>query len=234
MPVEKTLEQIGKALIDCGKAAADANVEIWVEVHGGGTAHPPRMKTIMGQCGHPAVGVTWNSNRDDIKDGSVAEYFKLLRPWIRSCHINDLYKDATGGYPYRELFRLLRQTGYDRLTRQPELSPHLRECLVRGPGAEPCGTDDVAHDGTAVDPCQRFLQGSTDGRHGRSDAPRHRVPAPAARYFQSPSLARAASMRSRAFFGSLPVLIASRLAGTSPTTTTPTMPIPTCGMHLTP
>lgn len=116
VPVEKTLEQIGKALIPCGKAAADAGVEIWVEVHGRGTAHPPHMKTIMEQCGHPKVGLTWNSNADDLKDGSVAEYFKLLWPWIRSCHINELYKDAAGVYPYRELFRLFREHGYDRAT----------------------------------------------------------------------------------------------------------------------
>ncbi len=116
VPVEKTLEQIGKALISCGKAAADANVEIWVEVHGQGTSHPPYIKTIMDACGHPQVGLTWNSNPTDIKNGSVAEYFKLLRPWIRSCHINELYKDSTGGYPYRELFRLFRETGYDRVT----------------------------------------------------------------------------------------------------------------------
>ena len=114
--VEKTLEQIGKALVPCGRAAADAGVEIWVEVHGNGTAHPPHMKTIMEHCGHPKVGLTWNSNREDIKGGSVAEYFDLLWPWVRSCHINELYKDATGAYPYRELFRLFRQKGYDRVT----------------------------------------------------------------------------------------------------------------------
>lgn len=116
VPVEKTLEQIGKALIPCGQAAAAAGVEIWVEVHGNGTAHPPYIKTIMEHCGHKSVGLTWNSNPQDVKAGSVAEYFELLRPWIRSCHINDLYKDATGVYPYRELFRLLRASGYDRVT----------------------------------------------------------------------------------------------------------------------
>jgi sugar phosphate isomerase/epimerase len=116
VPVEKTLEQIGKALIPCGKAAADAGLEIWVEVHGTGTAHPPHMKAIMEHCGQPNVGVTWNSNPSDIKDGSVAEYFQLLRPWVKSCHINELYRDAAGAYPYRELFRLMRETGYDRVT----------------------------------------------------------------------------------------------------------------------
>ncbi len=116
VPVEKTLEQIGKALQECGKAAADAGVEIWVEVHGPGSSHPPHMKTIMEQCGHPKVGLTWNSNPTDIRDHSVADYFKLLWPWIRSCHINELYKDSKGVYPYRELFRLFREHGYDRVT----------------------------------------------------------------------------------------------------------------------
>ncbi len=114
--VEKTLEQIGKALIDCGKAAADADIEIWVEVHGPGTSQPSHCKTIMEQCGHPKVGLTWNSNPTDIKDGSVADSFKLLKPWILSCHINELYKDAAGTYPYREFFRLLRESSYDRVT----------------------------------------------------------------------------------------------------------------------
>ncbi len=116
VPVEKTLEQIGKSLIPCGQAAADANIEIWVEVHGSGTSHPPHCKTIMDHSGHPNVGLTWNSNQSDIKDGSVAEYFKLLRPWIKSCHINEIYKDSTRIYPYRELFRLFRETGYERVT----------------------------------------------------------------------------------------------------------------------
>jgi sugar phosphate isomerase/epimerase len=112
VPVERTLEQIGRALADCGRAAADANVEIWLEVHGQGTAHPPHIRTIMEHCKHPRVGVTWNSNPTDVTNGSVSEYFKMLRPWIKSCHINELHS----GYPYRELFRLLRETGYDRVT----------------------------------------------------------------------------------------------------------------------
>jgi hypothetical protein len=112
VPVERTLEQIGRSLQPCGQAAANAGVEIWVEVHGNGTAHPPHMRTMMEVCNHKSVGVTWNSNPTDVVNGSVSEYFKLLRPWIKSCHINELHN----GYPYRELFRLLRETGYDRVT----------------------------------------------------------------------------------------------------------------------
>ena len=38
--------------------------------------------------------------------------FALLRPYLMSCHVNDLW----GSYPYRELFSLLEATDYDRYT----------------------------------------------------------------------------------------------------------------------
>ena len=113
VPKEVTLSQIARALRECGDAARDAGVEIWLEVHGRDTAHPPNIRTIMEECNHPAVGVCWNSNPQDVVDGSVARYFELLRPWLRSCHINELWKPD---YPYRELFTLLKQAGYDRHT----------------------------------------------------------------------------------------------------------------------
>lgn len=111
-----TFQQIGLALAQCGRAAADAGVEIWVEVHGAVTQLPKNMKAIMDHCGHKAVGVTWNSNPPDVVNKSVAESFELLKPWIKSCHINDLENDASGKYPYRELFKLLRGIGYNRYT----------------------------------------------------------------------------------------------------------------------
>ena len=112
VPVERTLEQIGRSLRECGRAAADAGIEIWVEVHGTGTSLPRHCKTMMEVADHRSVGLTWNSNQTDIVNGSVSESFKMLRPWIKSCHINELHS----GYPYRELFRLFRETNYDRVT----------------------------------------------------------------------------------------------------------------------
>lgn len=113
---QKTFEQIGKALVECGNAAADAGIEIWVEVHGAVTQVPKNMKAIMEACGHKSVGVTWNSNGTDVENKSVKGSFEMLKPWIKSCHINDLENDAKGTYPYRELFALLRGIGYDRYT----------------------------------------------------------------------------------------------------------------------
>ncbi|NLU21658.1 MAG: sugar phosphate isomerase/epimerase [Phycisphaerae bacterium] len=112
VPVEKTLEQIGRSLATCGRMAADAGVEIWCEVHGKGTSEPAYMRKIMDVADHPAVGVTWNSNDADVKDGSIKESFELLRPKIYCCHISELIRP----YPWRELFALLTATGYDRFT----------------------------------------------------------------------------------------------------------------------
>lgn len=112
VPVEKTLEQIGVTLRECGRMAADHGVEIWVEVHGGGTQEPANMRKIMDHCGHKAVGINWNSNGADVKNGSVKEGFELLKPFLMSVHINNL----SSGYPYGELFRLLREANYRRYT----------------------------------------------------------------------------------------------------------------------
>jgi len=107
---EKTLEQIGRSLHAVGEMAAAAGVEIWCEMHGGGTFEPPRMRKIMDIADHPKVGVTWNSNGVDVKNGSVRESFELMKGRIYCVHINEL----VGGYPYRELFSLLNASGYDR------------------------------------------------------------------------------------------------------------------------
>jgi hypothetical protein len=112
VPEEKTLEQIGRALAECGAFASDHGVEIWVEVHGDQTKVPSRMRRIMDVCSHPNVGLTWNSNDTDVVDGSVAASFALLRPFTRCCHITDL----RSGYPYRELFALLQQSAFTGFT----------------------------------------------------------------------------------------------------------------------
>ncbi len=113
VPKEKTLGQIGAALSTCGKVAAENGVEIWVEVHGGGTSLPDNMHAIMRACGHPSVGICWNSNMTDLDpDGTIDRPFELLKPFIRSCHITDIWSS----YPWARLFALLKKAAYDRFT----------------------------------------------------------------------------------------------------------------------
>ncbi len=111
VPVDKTLQQIGEALREVGQYAATKGVEVWVEVHGRRSSHPPYMRRMLEIANHPSVFACWNCNNSDMVNGSVREYFELLRPWIRSVHVHDL---CAADYPYQEFFRLLVRAGYDR------------------------------------------------------------------------------------------------------------------------
>jgi len=109
--IEKTFEQIGSSLRKCGEFAKNYDIEIWLEVHGRGTSDLRYIKRIMEIAGHESVGVCWNSNSTDVINGSVREAFSLVREWIRSVHIRELYDRS---YPWRELFSLLKKAGYNR------------------------------------------------------------------------------------------------------------------------
>lgn len=113
VPQQVTVGNIGAALRELGDYGAGKGVEIWMEVHGRDTQNPPVSHAIMKAANHPNVGVCWNSNATDIVNGGVKQYFDLLKPYIKNCHINEL---ANPAYPWRELFTLLRQSKYDRYT----------------------------------------------------------------------------------------------------------------------
>jgi hypothetical protein len=109
---DRTIENIGSSLRELGEYGHGYGVEIWLEVHGSETQAPPVAAAIMKATAHRNVGLCWNSNPTDVVNGSVKPSFELLRPWLKSCHINEL----VSGYPYRELFELMRRTKYDRWT----------------------------------------------------------------------------------------------------------------------
>lgn len=108
VPVEKTLEQIGLALRECGEFAAGYGVQIRLEVHGGGTNHPPHIRTILDIANHDNVVACWNSNQREVEDGSIKQYFDLLAGRIGLVHMRDL----VAGYPWAELLGLLKKSGY--------------------------------------------------------------------------------------------------------------------------
>jgi sugar phosphate isomerase/epimerase len=109
LPREKTIENIGNSLRELGDYAATKRIGVWMEVHGRGTNEPAVCASIMKVARHPQVGICWNSNDEEVVNGSVKQPFELLRPWIKHVHINELAKTT---YPWRELFTLLRQADY--------------------------------------------------------------------------------------------------------------------------
>jgi sugar phosphate isomerase/epimerase len=108
VPVEKTLEQIGRALNEVAEFGAGYGVEIRLEVHGGGTSEVPNIKRIMDTATNPGVVVCWNCNGTDLDGEGLAHNFGLVADRIGTIHIHDLISD----YPWLELFGLLNQSGF--------------------------------------------------------------------------------------------------------------------------
>ncbi|MEP6916705.1 MAG: TIM barrel protein [Acidobacteriota bacterium] len=113
VPEERTLEQIGKALAECGTFAQNNGVVIQLEVHGAETSRVPRVRKIFDYGGnHPNLRACWNSNQTDLLDGGFDANFRLLRDQIGQIHMRDLFLQE---YPWRRLITSLAEmkfTGY--------------------------------------------------------------------------------------------------------------------------
>lgn len=110
VPREKTIAQIGNALNEVGRFAADYGQQIRLEVHG--SAGPlPIIKQIMDVAVHPNVGVCWNCNGDELKPPGLEHHFNLVKDRFgATCHVREL---NLGDYPYQELIKLLVRMDYD-------------------------------------------------------------------------------------------------------------------------
>jgi sugar phosphate isomerase/epimerase len=111
IPEERTLEQIGRSLAECGAFAREHGIDIQLEVHGTGTARLPRIRKILdyGQ-NHPAIRVCWNSNQDDLLDGGFEANFRLVQNQIGQVHMRDLFLEE---YPWQKLIGSLVEMKFD-------------------------------------------------------------------------------------------------------------------------
>ncbi len=112
VPLDTTVNNIASGIRELGEYGQSKGIEIWMEVHGAKTQEFPLASRILRTVAHKNVGACWNSNPTDVVDGSVRQAFDALGGYIRNCHITEL----TSTYPYREFFRLLRESGYSRYT----------------------------------------------------------------------------------------------------------------------
>ncbi|HEU5318426.1 MAG TPA: sugar phosphate isomerase/epimerase family protein [Chloroflexota bacterium] len=110
IPRDKTLEQIGLALRECGAAAAENGVQIRLEMHGS-VGDAVDMKRVIDVTAHPNVWLCWNSNaRFDVdQNGSVASDFNLVKERIGLVHLHDLTDES---YPWPELLKFLKANNY--------------------------------------------------------------------------------------------------------------------------
>ena len=108
-----TLRQIGQSLHELAEFGAGFGVVVRLEVHGETTQLLPNIAQILEQADNENLKVCWNSNATDVVGGSVAQGFGLVAGRIGLVHLHDL---TDSEYPWRELFRLLRDAGYQGFT----------------------------------------------------------------------------------------------------------------------
>lgn len=107
---EDTLRQIGEGFRKTAEFCSEIGVEVWMEVHGRDTSHPPRIRKILDYADHPACLVCWNCNDNDKDEtGSIDKHFEMLKQRIAHCHIQELWQDR---YPWRHLFDLFNEMGF--------------------------------------------------------------------------------------------------------------------------
>jgi len=109
VPVEQTMQQIGKALAEVGEFAWNNGVELRVCVHGRGTNKVPIIKKILDYSQSPHVFVNWNCDQNDTQGEGLEYNFNLIKERIRSLHMHELWNPD---YPYRQLFRLLSEMNF--------------------------------------------------------------------------------------------------------------------------
>lgn len=108
IPRQQTLDQIAAAARECGQTARDLGVNLRMEMHGAVRDASDMVKIFA--AADDLCWACWNSNPDDVKNGSIKHDFDLVSRWIREVHITRIW---TTEYPYAELFALLRGAGYD-------------------------------------------------------------------------------------------------------------------------
>jgi len=107
VPREQTLEQIGRAARECGQTARDLGIELRMEMHG--TVRQAATMRRIFEAADGYCGACWNSNDDDVQEGSIKQAFDQVSRWISEAHITRLWNP---NYPYRELFALLKGINY--------------------------------------------------------------------------------------------------------------------------
>jgi sugar phosphate isomerase/epimerase len=110
VPIEKTCEQIGKAIRQVAQFAGDIGVEVRLEVHGKNSSEPKIIREIVDYADHPMATVCWNSNPTDMDENqSIEASFNLLKDKITHCHITEI---GVYQYPWQDLFDRLKAMDY--------------------------------------------------------------------------------------------------------------------------
>jgi sugar phosphate isomerase/epimerase len=109
VPIEKTIEQIGKSINELGQFGANYGQQFRLEVHGD-FDDLPTYKKIIDIATNPNVTVCWNSNPKDLKGQGLEYNFNLVKDRFGAvAHVGEL---DSKDYPFAELIKLFVKMDY--------------------------------------------------------------------------------------------------------------------------
>lgn len=109
IPEQTSMEQIARALTEVAEFGHNNGVEVRICVHGNKTNRVTVIKKILDLSPSKHVYVNWNCNPEDTEGQGLEYNFNLVRDRIRGVHMHELWDTE---YPYRQLFKLLSESGY--------------------------------------------------------------------------------------------------------------------------
>jgi len=105
----EVVKYVGESLREVAESSADHNVDVLLEMHGQFYYWEYCLNAVK-IADHPNVSINYNSDNRDMVDGSVAETYHHVAEHLTHVHMHDL---AEPTFPYKELFQLLKNDGYD-------------------------------------------------------------------------------------------------------------------------
>ena len=110
MEKEDVIKYVGESLREVGEFATDYNnVDVLLEMHGQFYYWEYCLNAVK-IADHPNVAINYNSDKRDVVDGSVEQTYRHVAEHLRHVHMHTL---EDPGFPYKELFQLLKDDGYD-------------------------------------------------------------------------------------------------------------------------
>ena len=108
IPRPDVIKYVGESLRKVGEYGADKGVIVLLEMHGQFYYWEYALEAVK-IADHPNVAINYNCDKKDMVDGSIAFTFNQVKDHVRHVHMHDM---ETPGFPYRELFGILKAMDY--------------------------------------------------------------------------------------------------------------------------
>jgi sugar phosphate isomerase/epimerase len=104
----EVVNYVTESIADCAAYAEGTGVDVMLHMHGDFNS-PEYCLPLVQRVNNPNLALDYNSDARDVINGSIAATFYQVKDYVRHVHVHGIEE---GKYPYRELFRILKEINY--------------------------------------------------------------------------------------------------------------------------